>query len=595
VADTYVALTSDRPHRNAYPQEKALQIISDAKGNHLCPRCVDALLTVLTPKPVVEQAPVQPAICIIGADRQRSTATAAAGPGLRLADASVLLVDNNPYQLNHMKQLLRQDGVTSLLVATDGKKAWDCINEKRVDIVICEVDTPSLSGIDLLDRVRKSEAYEQLPFVLATFNSERSVLFKAVKLRVSDYIVKPCPSAELLGRVKNVLTQSKYMRGLGEGKGRKAITVEEYTDSLVQALNQMHNTFIDTVVKRYRFYIRSVSPLDNLPDMERVIDECSAEFGEKMRHLHSEFFMAQAVDILNSIMHQEAHTDSVAVKYPKLIVGMSRSFIECTKGIFKSFSSQCLHSMGIAPDDEQLQSLENDYNACYRNIIVRKDIRAIEIFNMAKRYKELCENSSLDDIKMLREIHTPKILRIESIDTFGRGLLEPIDIHLGIKDCQLNELKKAGFFPRIFCKSILEVIKMYMIGVEKYQKINAIFQNKVSQFCGVKGHYEYGELHDFFTQTKIKIYIASQLLYILKMLIDEQKRSTFLSQINHNLKNLYGDNELIKFDPKRFEDVVQSWAVFVNQNVASLKSPTATLDILRHYIVCSGTAPGSAK
>jgi response regulator RpfG family c-di-GMP phosphodiesterase len=44
VADTYHALTSDRPYRKGMPQSKALQIIADARESQLCPRCVDLFL-----------------------------------------------------------------------------------------------------------------------------------------------------------------------------------------------------------------------------------------------------------------------------------------------------------------------------------------------------------------------------------------------------------------------------------------------------------------------------------------------------------------------------------------------------------------------
>jgi len=44
VADTYNALTSDRPYRAGMPQEKALQIIADIKGSQLCPESVDIFL-----------------------------------------------------------------------------------------------------------------------------------------------------------------------------------------------------------------------------------------------------------------------------------------------------------------------------------------------------------------------------------------------------------------------------------------------------------------------------------------------------------------------------------------------------------------------
>jgi putative two-component system response regulator len=41
VADTYHALISVRPYRDAMSQEKAFQIITEVKGSQLCPECVD--------------------------------------------------------------------------------------------------------------------------------------------------------------------------------------------------------------------------------------------------------------------------------------------------------------------------------------------------------------------------------------------------------------------------------------------------------------------------------------------------------------------------------------------------------------------------
>ena len=45
VADTYHALTSDRPYRNGMTQGKALQIIEDSRGAQLCPECVGTFLS----------------------------------------------------------------------------------------------------------------------------------------------------------------------------------------------------------------------------------------------------------------------------------------------------------------------------------------------------------------------------------------------------------------------------------------------------------------------------------------------------------------------------------------------------------------------
>jgi HD-GYP domain-containing protein (c-di-GMP phosphodiesterase class II) len=44
VADTYDALTSDRPYRQRMEQEKAVMIIDDLKDTQLCPEAVDLFL-----------------------------------------------------------------------------------------------------------------------------------------------------------------------------------------------------------------------------------------------------------------------------------------------------------------------------------------------------------------------------------------------------------------------------------------------------------------------------------------------------------------------------------------------------------------------
>ncbi|MFP4445978.1 MAG: response regulator [Desulfosudaceae bacterium] len=44
VADTYHALSSDRPYRTATSHDRALQIIYDARGTQLCPDCVELFL-----------------------------------------------------------------------------------------------------------------------------------------------------------------------------------------------------------------------------------------------------------------------------------------------------------------------------------------------------------------------------------------------------------------------------------------------------------------------------------------------------------------------------------------------------------------------
>ena len=48
VADTYHALTSDRPYRKGMPWDKALSIIQDVRDTQLCPECVDVFIPMIS-------------------------------------------------------------------------------------------------------------------------------------------------------------------------------------------------------------------------------------------------------------------------------------------------------------------------------------------------------------------------------------------------------------------------------------------------------------------------------------------------------------------------------------------------------------------
>lgn len=48
-----------------------------------------------------------------------------------------------------------------------------------------------MTGIDFLKKVRSTEVYAKIPFVMLTSEVEKSEVIRALKSGVSDYLVKP--------------------------------------------------------------------------------------------------------------------------------------------------------------------------------------------------------------------------------------------------------------------------------------------------------------------------------------------------------------------------------------------------------------------
>ncbi len=63
---------------------------------------------------------------------------------------------------------------------------------------------PVMDGFETLKKLRISTVTEMTPVVMLTARGESALIFKAQGLRVADYLIKPCESAELLATVRKL-------------------------------------------------------------------------------------------------------------------------------------------------------------------------------------------------------------------------------------------------------------------------------------------------------------------------------------------------------------------------------------------------------
>ncbi len=112
---------------------------------------------------------------------------------------SVLVVDDFTTMRRIIKNILKQLGFTNVSEADDGTTAWDAINRGNIDFVISDWNMPQMTGIELLRKVRSSEEFANLPFLMVTAEAQQENIIEAVQAKVSNYIVKPF-TPETLGQ-----------------------------------------------------------------------------------------------------------------------------------------------------------------------------------------------------------------------------------------------------------------------------------------------------------------------------------------------------------------------------------------------------------
>lgn len=111
----------------------------------------------------------------------------------------VLVVDDFSTMRKIIKNILRQLGFTNIVEADDGSTAWETLNKDNIDFIVSDWNMPIMTGIELLRKVRSSEEYADLPFLMVTAEAQQENIIEAVQAKVSNYIVKPF-TPETLGQ-----------------------------------------------------------------------------------------------------------------------------------------------------------------------------------------------------------------------------------------------------------------------------------------------------------------------------------------------------------------------------------------------------------
>ncbi len=114
----------------------------------------------------------------------------------------VLIVDDFATMRRIVKNILTQLGFKNFIEADDGSVAWEILQKEKVDFIVSDWNMPKMTGIELLKKVRASDKFADLPFLMVTAEAQKDNIIEAVKEKVSNYIVKPF-TPEVLGEKIN--------------------------------------------------------------------------------------------------------------------------------------------------------------------------------------------------------------------------------------------------------------------------------------------------------------------------------------------------------------------------------------------------------
>lgn len=118
----------------------------------------------------------------------------------------ILVVDQTKFVRTQVANCLAQAGYTTV-VAADGVEALETMRRTEIAMVVCEVNMPRMSGIELLEMMPRSSGRPLVPVILLTNDTEPLLVRRAKSLGAQAWLMKPVQPQVLLSAVKKFLTE----------------------------------------------------------------------------------------------------------------------------------------------------------------------------------------------------------------------------------------------------------------------------------------------------------------------------------------------------------------------------------------------------
>jgi len=134
----------------------------------------------------------------------------------------ILVVDDDE-NLRWVLQTQLEDMGYQASTATDGLEALEAIGQSPPSLVLTDLKMPGLSGMDLLDRIRKE--YPEVPVVIVTAFGTIQSAVHAMRAGAYDYLTKPIDFEELGLVVERVL---EHFRLVAEVRSLRASLDRKY-------------------------------------------------------------------------------------------------------------------------------------------------------------------------------------------------------------------------------------------------------------------------------------------------------------------------------------------------------------------------------
>lgn len=125
-----------------------------------------------------------------------------------MSEVRTLIVDDSSVMRKIIERALRQAGLDPLVVieASSGTEGLDLLKAKQVDLILSDINMPSMDGLEFLRQLRAQNLAPGVPVVMITTESSEEHVKQAIQSGAQGYIRKPFTAEQVKERVLPLLT-----------------------------------------------------------------------------------------------------------------------------------------------------------------------------------------------------------------------------------------------------------------------------------------------------------------------------------------------------------------------------------------------------
>ena len=124
-----------------------------------------------------------------------------------MSEVRTLIVDDSSVMRKIVERSLRQAGLEALEVfeAGSGIEGLDVLKTQQVDLILSDINMPSMDGLEFLRQLRAQNLAPGVPVVMITTESSEEHVKQAILAGAQGYIRKPFTAEQVKERVLPLL------------------------------------------------------------------------------------------------------------------------------------------------------------------------------------------------------------------------------------------------------------------------------------------------------------------------------------------------------------------------------------------------------